>query len=439
MANSFKVFSLLVLLVFGRNCFSQSVANPYEVATWQGFRSAAISYTFDDNSPSQLAVAVPMFDSLNFKLTLFTISNIWPNWRGLQFASNEGHEIASHTVSHPYLDSISEVDQVAELRGSQDAINVHVIGQKCMTIAYPYGHIGDTSLVRQFYIAGRGTQMGIERSTPKDFMNIRVQLCGLGPVFYVQTTADFDSADNRAAKTNGWCVYVVHCLDNEKGDAPLRSEVLRASVLHLKANQDKFWVATFGDVVKYIRERNSVSVFDVAIKPDSIIVKVTDTLDNSIYNCPITVRRPLPLGWDSSIVIENGKIISSQIVEIDTVKYIMFNVIPRNGGNVVLKKETIAVEQVGRNSSSPSFELYQNYPNPFNPTTVISYQVPMSSQVSLKAYDILGREVASLVDERKDAGRYDLSFNANNLSSGIYLYRLQAGSYSSTKKFLLLK
>jgi len=86
-----------------------------------------------------------------------------------------------------------------------------------------------------------------------------------------------------------------------------------------------------------------------------------------------------------------------------------------------------------------NFELYQNYPNPFNPTTTIKYKITNSGFVSLKVYDMLGQEVAVLVNETKHPGVYELNFNASNLSSGVYVYRLQAGEHSSTKKLVLMK
>lgn len=85
------------------------------------------------------------------------------------------------------------------------------------------------------------------------------------------------------------------------------------------------------------------------------------------------------------------------------------------------------------------FALEQNYPNPFNPSTSIGFSVGSSSFVSMKLYDALGREVRSLVNQKLDAGTYSVSLNANNLSSGVYYYTLQAGSFSSTKKLLLTK
>ena len=92
------------------------------------------------------------------------------------------------------------------------------------------------------------------------------------------------------------------------------------------------------------------------------------------------------------------------------------------------------------NSSIPlSYNLEQNYPNPFNPTTKISWQSPVSSLQTLKIYDVLGNEVATLVNEEKPAGTYEVEFNGSRLPSGVYFYKLQAGSFSETKKLLLLK
>ena len=85
------------------------------------------------------------------------------------------------------------------------------------------------------------------------------------------------------------------------------------------------------------------------------------------------------------------------------------------------------------------FTLEQNYPNPFNPTTKINYQIPELSFVSLKIYDLLGSEIVRLVSEEKSVGSYEVGFDAANLPSGVYFYRLQAGSFVETKKMLLLK
>ncbi len=85
------------------------------------------------------------------------------------------------------------------------------------------------------------------------------------------------------------------------------------------------------------------------------------------------------------------------------------------------------------------FSLSQNYPNPFNPTTQIGYSVSERSQVSLVVYDLLGREVATLVNEVKEPGSYKVNFNASNLPSGMYTYRIQSGNFVQSKKMMLMK
>jgi hypothetical protein len=85
------------------------------------------------------------------------------------------------------------------------------------------------------------------------------------------------------------------------------------------------------------------------------------------------------------------------------------------------------------------FFLQQNYPNPFNPSTKISWQVPVGSWQTLKVYDVLGNEVVTLVDEYKSAGSYEVLWNASEMPSGIYFYRLQSGEFIETKKMILIK
>jgi len=85
------------------------------------------------------------------------------------------------------------------------------------------------------------------------------------------------------------------------------------------------------------------------------------------------------------------------------------------------------------------FDLSQNYPNPFNPVTKIKYQLPFESTVNLKIYNILGQEVITLINEQQKAGYYEISFNASRYASGVYIYRIQAGKFSSSKKMVLLK
>ncbi len=109
-----------------------------------------------------------------------------------------------------------------------------------------------------------------------------------------------------------------------------------------------------------------------------------------------------------------------------------------NDASTVAKRTSTTVSYSG--STIPlTYELSQNYPNPFNPVTTIKYQLPKNGSVTLKIYDILGKEVATLVNEQKNQGRYSVNFDASRLASGVYIYRLQVNDYVNSKKMLLLK
>jgi hypothetical protein len=106
-----------------------------------------------------------------------------------------------------------------------------------------------------------------------------------------------------------------------------------------------------------------------------------------------------------------------------------------------LSKPTTSVEQTS--GVARSYELGQNYPNPFNPTTQITYTIEKAGHVSLRVYDVIGREVAVLVSADQMPGSYTATFNtrdiAGMMASGVYFYRLEAGTFSSIRKMLLLK
>jgi hypothetical protein len=111
-----------------------------------------------------------------------------------------------------------------------------------------------------------------------------------------------------------------------------------------------------------------------------------------------------------------------------------------DNGIIYRFNQSTATGVAGENPASPAqFLLKQNYPNPFNPTTTISFALPAGTHAVLGVYDILGRKVATLVDGYVNAGIHQREFNAANLSSGVYLYRLSTPGYTQTKAMLLSK
>ncbi len=177
-----------------------------------------------------------------------------------------------------------------------------------------------------------------------------------------------------------------------------------------------------------------------------IVPKTVNASDNALYEIS-TNGEPIDSVYmnqnensDSWVSLgkyefKNGEPVSIKVI--NTGKTTAGPVLRADAVRINILREGLDVED--KDNLPSQYSLSQNYPNPFNPTTTISYALPSNAKVVMKVYDVLGREVARLVDEVKPAGKYNVNFNANGLSSGVYFYSIQAGKYSETKKLMLLK
>ncbi len=208
------------------------------------------------------------------------------------------------------------------------------------------------------------------------------------------------------------------------------------------------------------------------INPNWGKIKITDSDGKSItlYSAGIEIKSdifvlpPLPpagifdarycsgrfvenLSTDNVIMINSDKYplkIKVEDISIflkDRINGEIINTELNDGDEITITNEKITSFVVGKITEEQpvSYQLCQNYPNPFNPSTKIKYSVPQTSQIQIKVFDVLGNEIETLVDEEKPSGTYELTWNAATLPSGIYFYRIQAGSFIDTKKMILLK
>jgi oligosaccharide reducing-end xylanase len=314
---------------------SRTIAAPYEVATWRGFRTAAVSYTFDDGTANQLPVAIPIFNEFGYRATLFTVTGWVSDWAGLQAAAAQGHEIASHTVDHVRLGGLSVANETYQYEASKSAIESRVAYARAVTIAYPNCRSGDQALCAQYYAAGRNCTGGIVPPTPANFYEIGSYICGNRGT--VKTASDFTSRFNAAQTAGGWLVLLLHGIDNDGGYSPLPSLVLRESLQYLDDRRNIFWVEAFGNIVRYIKERDDISVAETSVADAGITLRVTDTLDDAVYNYPVTLRRPLPAGWTAADVTQDGQAVPVSLVTINSVACVIFDVVP-DAGEVVLSR-----------------------------------------------------------------------------------------------------
>ncbi len=398
-----KLFSIALLLI--QASYSQEIDSLYEVATWYGFRKASVNFTFDDGCVNQFAKAIPLFNEFDFNLTLFTVTDWSPSWNTLKQAADSGHEVASHTVSHPNLSQLPSGNQRTEFGNSKAIIESNIIGPRCLTIAYPYCATGIDSICDNYYIAARGCQGFIEPPTPGSFLNISSIICGSEGS--VKTFNDFKTRVLSAAEMTGWCVFLIHGIDNDGGYSPLQSAELRNIIMYLSTRRIKYWVTTFLNTALYARERNALSIIETSNQDTLITLQVTDTLPDSIYHHPVTIRRPLPEEWPSADVLQQSTPVNKRIVKVDTTVYIVFDAIPDGGEVVLLKNNNAAVPEI--DTMPPDDDpIVNNIINPENDD--VSNQCPVSiiihdngltlhklsvikSALTVTLYDLSGKNV----------------------------------------------
>ncbi|MFN8207503.1 MAG: polysaccharide deacetylase family protein [Bacteroidales bacterium] len=309
-----------------------------EIANWYGFKKAAITYTFDDLTPKQLPVAVPLFEKYGFTATLYPVVNWNPDWKALQEVADKGFEIGSHSLSHPNLASLPVAEQERELTGSRDSIDAHLRNHKCLSVAYPYCVTGDISIAIKNYFAARICSNQVEPATPGDFY--RISSIIVGSEWPVNNAAELNKKVMEAEATGGWCVFLLHGIDDDGGYSAFSSDELRKHFDYIKANPEEFWVVPFSDAVKYIRERNSLKV---TIKQQSrrrIRLDIKDTLSNSIYNQAVTMRVCIPANWDRVSIWQNGKEITTFQPKQEAEKKVIFNMVPDEGEVSIIRIKT---------------------------------------------------------------------------------------------------
>lgn len=194
---------------------------------------------------------------------------------------------------------------------------------------------------------------------------------------------------------------------------------------------DSMWVRRYNSSIAYVTQ--VVTAVD-----DSGDVYVTASTENS--GVSITTIKYSSIGVQKWVALYPGQ---TADITVDASRNVYVSEMNNLNGTgfdyITIKYSQISGVQPLSNEIPDGFELYQNYPNPFNQLTIINYQLPTESDVSLTIFDVMGREVESLVNERQRAGTYQIDFDASSVSSGIYFYKLKAGELSETRKLSLVK
>ena len=332
---------------------SMIYAQDAEIATWSGFRKAAVSFTFDDGPQSDVDVALPMFEKYGYKATFNIVTN-WANgggangmlnWSGVQKLSEAGHEIASHSNSHPN----GQPMPANEISSSKGAIN-QKIQQKygCVTLAYPNCDTPGDSQVLQNYVVGRicnGSWKGGSDIMGKDGPNNWAAASAL--MTGSNGTSDFKGNMDKAVQQGGWVAFLTHGFQGKTNGfadySPTDANGMDGALQYAQQKDKDIWVAPMGHVAMYIKERKASQV-SASTSGSTTTVKLTHNIKDNIsdYDYPLTLKVKTSLS--KAEVTQAGAKLEAKIEG----GYAIFDAVP-NAGDIV-----IAGEGAGPESSSSS-------------------------------------------------------------------------------------
>ena len=343
----YKKLSVAALIALGS---SMVFAQDAEIATWAGFRKAAVSFTFDDGPQSDVDVALPMFEKYGYKATFNIVTN-WANgggnngmlnWSGVQKLSEAGHEIASHSDSHPQNGAMPS-SEIASSKGTLSQKVQQKYG--VITLAYPNCNTPGDAQVLQNYVVGRicnaswsGGSDIMGKNGPSNWAAASALMTG------DQGTSDFKGNMNKAAEQGGWVAFLTHGFTTGSNGfanySPTDANAMEGALQHAQQNDGNFWVAPMGYVAMYIKERNASK-----IEPqdggaaNSMTFKLSHTIADNIskYDYPLSIK--VKTSWSNVEVTQDGAKLESKVDG----GYVYFDAVP-NAGSIVVKDANASVE-----------------------------------------------------------------------------------------------
>jgi len=444
------------------------------ITTWADDRNAAFSFSFDDGFISQYENVREILNQFDFKGTFYllppfltdSLPGIWRygTWPMFEEMSYEGHELGSHTLNHDSLTQIPLGDTLTpgtihyEMYHSKKMINEKVTSNKCITFAYPYAvHNGLVdSLASIYYESARA--IGDYPNSYKIFGKDWYTLSSYQIEFSMPRNSPDDDLDelnafidwiNNSIANGEWGIHLAHevvpfselnALLGEGAYEPISNEWLSSlcNWLDTRSSNYEIWVETIANITKYVKERENFYFNIISQTSEEIEIEVGDNLIDEIYDYPLSAYITVPPDWDFVLLEQGGRTDVLESFIMDTSTVVMGEFVPDGG---IVKISRFDPNYITENESTQpeDFVLFQNYPNPFNPSTGIRYSLGKPQFVSLKVFDILGNEIATLVNEEKLAGEYRVDFDASSLTSGMYIYTLHTLDKHISKKMLLIK
>ena len=370
-------FVMAVGWVFSLSLAGLAEAQTVEIGTWAGFRTAAVSFTFDDGPQSDVDIAMPMFEKYGYKATFNIVTN-WANgningmltWSGVKELAAAGHEIASHSDSHP--DGTMSANEISSSKGKINQNIQQPYG--CVTLAYPNCNTPGDAQVLQNYVVGRICNSGssiMGKNGPSNWAAVPAMMTG------GNGTSDFTGNMQTAVQQGGWVAFLTHGFTTGTNGyanySPTNASAMEEGLQYAKQNDSKIWVAPMGHVAMYIKERNA-STATASTSGSSITVKLTHTIANDVskYEYPLSLRIKNDNNWTAASGTQGGKAITTSIKD----GYIYFDAVP-NGGDIVISSGGSSTNPSSSASTQPGSSAAQPASSNSNSGVSIEYKLEM--------------------------------------------------------------
>jgi peptidoglycan/xylan/chitin deacetylase (PgdA/CDA1 family) len=347
-ANKYRITYLIGFVILFNNVYTQVPINlNCRPTIWANNKTSALSITFDDGSYNQFTVAMPILNKWNFKATYYIISGYVDahvggvTWDTIRKTASYGHEIASHTVNHAALVSLStqgNIDSIKEeLSLSKNKIDSNVTNQKCLTMAYPWAwhnKIVD-SLTALYYIAGR-TAGYLEDQTPSNYYGLA------GVIVYPNTTmGDLNQLVDYNNRWGDWLIEIWHGIDSG-GWGPIPHSSFDQHLGYVNFRKNLVWVETVQNIIKYIKERQHVYFYNQFLSNNKISFNANDSLIDSIYDYPLTVKFEIP-GYFNKVdsILQHGKKVKYFMLSYWNRDFLYLNILPDTSKVTVYLKDSL--------------------------------------------------------------------------------------------------
>lgn len=424
---------LLTLLLF---CsffvgWSQTIMN------WYDGKSSAVVLTFDDWSPGHGAIAVPRLIEKDLVGTFYvTTKNTSGFYNQIQKALDNGCEVGNHTKTHPrltnYLDNETLLED--EIVGTKTLLEQKVSDLEVSTFCYPQGAGPDkkviTDLVKKGHMAARGIFARYGKWSYDISNYYEISTIAINSTVPLTTYKDHLET---IQKDGGLMTFMYHSISNSTVSDSWYDEITETTFLshldELKKIEENVWITTLDNAVRYHKEKNCATLFEVQNIDSQRIFSLTDTLsNNSLFNHPLTIQIPLEDGEMYSSVEQDGVALSFRQEE----NILYFSAVP-DAGNIVLKKDQAANIYADVAKKGLGIDVY---PVPVGQYAKIQIGINTPTTIQVNLYTQQGQFVKNLLttNQVEEVQEYTVPFNL--LSTGIYILKLQTDYGEITQKLI---